>query len=84
MNIEMRCGITTGDDKGKHPKEDGWVRKAREKEAGFDLACTKENFMESNKVPETSAPIEVDPSVLTMFLETCMKLLRDSKAVKGV
>ena len=26
----------------------------------------------------------MDPSVLTTFLETCMKLLHDSKAVKGV
>ena len=26
----------------------------------------------------------MDPSMLTMFLETCMKLLRDSKAVKGL
>jgi len=28
-------------------------------------------------------PAEVDPSMLTTFLETCMKLLRESKAVKG-
>jgi len=27
---------------------------------------------------------EMDPSMLTTFLETCMKLLRDSKAVKGL
>lgn len=27
---------------------------------------------------------EVDPSMLTTFLETCMKLLHDSKAVKGL
>lgn len=27
---------------------------------------------------------EMDPSMLTVFLETCMKLLRDSKAVKGL
>jgi hypothetical protein len=26
----------------------------------------------------------MDPSMLTTFLETCMKLLRDSKAVKGL
>jgi len=29
-------------------------------------------------------PIEIDPSVLTTFLETCMKLLHDSKVVKGL
>lgn len=27
---------------------------------------------------------KIDPSMLTMFLETCMKLLCDSKAVNGV
>lgn len=26
----------------------------------------------------------MDPSMLTTFLETCMKLLRDNKAVKGL
>jgi len=27
---------------------------------------------------------KMDPSMLTMYLETCMKLLRDSKAIKGL
>jgi len=27
---------------------------------------------------------EVDPSMLTTLLETCMKLLHDSKAIKGL
>ncbi len=27
---------------------------------------------------------EMDPSMLTTFLETCMKLLRDNKAMKGL
>ena len=27
---------------------------------------------------------EMDPSMLTTFLETCIKLLRDSKAIKGL
>ena len=27
---------------------------------------------------------EMDPSMLTMFLETCMKMLCDSKAIKGL
>ena len=27
---------------------------------------------------------EMDSSIITTFLETCMKLLRDSKAVKGL
>ena len=33
---------------------------------------------------ESSAPAEVDPSVLTTLLETYMKLLHDSKYVKGL
>jgi len=28
--------------------------------------------------------LEMDPLMLTTFLETCMKLLRDSKVVKGL
>lgn len=28
--------------------------------------------------------MEMDPSMFTMFLETCMKLLHDIKAVKGL
>lgn len=33
---------------------------------------------------ETSTTQEVDPSVLTTFLETCMKLLRDRMAMEGL
>lgn len=93
----LRSGITTSGDKGKHPEEDGWVQEAPEKEVGFDLEHAKEMLMEAeksfveastsgsqDKLPETNAPIEVDPFVLTTFLETCMKLLRDSKVVKGL
>lgn len=97
MNIVLRSGITTGHDKGKQLEEDGWVCKALEKEVGFDLAHAKEMFMEDKKsfveastsgsqkkVQQTNVPIEVDPSILTAFLETCMKLMRDSKVVKGL
>jgi len=28
--------------------------------------------------------LEMDPSILTTFLETCMELLHDSKAIKGL
>lgn len=97
VNIVLRRGITTSNDKGKQPKEDRWVCKALEKEVGFDLACAKETFMEAkksfakaftlgsqNKVQDTSAPTEVDPSILIMFLEIYMKLLCDRKAMKGL
>lgn len=49
MNIVLRSGITTSDDKGKQSKEDGWVCKTPKKELGFDLAHTKETFMEAKK-----------------------------------
>ena len=49
VNIMLRSGITTGDDKGKQTEESGWVRKAPEKEVGFDLECAKEMFMEVKK-----------------------------------
>lgn len=73
--------MMTGDDKGKQPEEGGWVCKAPEKEVGFNLERAKETFMEGkksfaevstsgslNKLPNTSAPIEVYASVLTTFL----------------
>lgn len=50
----------------------------------------KKSFTEAStsgsqdKLPETRAPTEIDPSILTMFLETCMKLLRNFKVVKGL
>ena len=80
MNIVLRSGITTGDDKGKQPEEDGWVCKAPKKEVGFYLNHSKETSMEAkksfaestnsrtqDKVQETNAPVEVDPSILTTF-----------------
>lgn len=87
----------TSDDKGKQPKEDGWVCKAPEKEVGFDLNHAKQTFMEAkkrfveastlgseDKVKETSVLAKVDPLVLTTFLETCIKLLHDSKVVESL
>jgi len=35
----------------------------------------------TSKIKDRSE-LEMDPSMLTTFLETCMKLLRDSKAIK--
>jgi len=97
MDIVLRSRITTDDDKGKQPEEDGWVRKAPEKELGFDLNHVKEIFMEAkksfteastlgsqDKMQDTNVLAEVDPFVLTTFLETCMKPLHDSKGVKGL
>jgi len=37
-----------------------------------------------DKMQDTNKPTKVDPSVLTMFLKTYMKLLCDNKAVKSL
>jgi len=62
------------------------------KEPEFDLGCMKKTFMEAKKSfteASTSSSKDqlepgMDPSMLTTFLETCMKLLCDSKAIKGL
>lgn len=84
--------MMTGEDKGKQPEESEWVRKASEKEVEFDLEHAKETFMEAKKIfveastsgSEDKKSKEMDPFMLTTFLETCMKLLHDSKAMKGL
>jgi len=73
------------------------VHKAPKNKTGFDLERAKETFMEENKsftevstsrsqnkLTDTSTPTEVHRSVVTTLLETCMKPLCDSKAVKGL
>ena len=49
VNIVLRSGMTTHDNKGKQPEEGGWVCKAPEKEVGFDLERAKGKFMEEKK-----------------------------------
>jgi len=92
VNMVLRSGATTGQDKDKQPEEDTWVRKAPTKEPEFDLELAKETFMEaktsfaeastsgSKDQPET----RMDPFMRTTFLETCMKFLRDNKPVRGL
>jgi len=92
VNMMLRSGATIGEDKGKQPEEDTWVHEAPTKEPEFDLECTKDTFIEAKKnfaKASTSGSKDqpepgMDPSMLTTFLETCMKLLRDNKAVKGL
>jgi len=92
VNMVLKSGATMGEDKGKKPEEDTWVRKAPTKKLEFDLECTKETFMKAKKSFAEASTLgskdqtepEMDPSMLTTFLETCMKLLRDNKAVKGL
>jgi len=81
-----------GEDKGQHPEESEWVFKAPKKRVGFDLEHAKEKFMEAKKIfveastsgSQDKFSKEMDPSMLTTFLETCMKILRNSKAMKGL
>jgi len=92
MNMVLRSGAITGDDKEKKLEDDTWVRKAPTKEFELDSECTKETVMEAKKnFKEASTSgskgqpeLGMDPSMLTTFLETCMKLLRDNKVVKGL
>lgn len=44
VNIMLRSGTTTGEDKEKQPVEGEWVRKALERETGFDMERAKENI----------------------------------------
>lgn len=92
VNIVLRSGITIGDDKDKQPEESALVRKASTKEPKFNLERAKETFMEANNSFMEASTLgskenlepEMDPSMLTTFLETCMKLLCNSKAMKGL
>jgi len=49
VDIVLWSGISTIEDKGKHPKESERVRKAPENEVEFDLKHTQETFMEAKK-----------------------------------
>lgn len=45
----------------------------------------KKSFIEASTLgSKDQLELGMDPSMLTTFLETCMKLLCDSKAVKGL
>ena len=45
----------------------------------------KKRFVEVSTLGSKDQPkTGMDPSMLTTFLEICMKLLRDNKAVKGL
>lgn len=92
VNMMLRSGATTGEDKGKQPEEDTWVHKVHTKEPKFDLQRAKETFMEAKKSFTEASTLGskdqletgMDPLMLTTFLETCMKLFCDKKVVKGL
>lgn len=81
-----------GYDKGKQLDDSTLVRKAPVKEVEFNLECTCEAFMGAKKSfieastsgGKDNPKSKMDPSMLTTFLETCMKLLCNRKAMKGL
>jgi len=81
-----------GDDKVKQLEYSTWLCKALTKEVECDLEHAKEIFMEAKKIfidASTSerkdrAELEMDPSMLMMLLGNFMKLLHNSKVVKGL
>jgi len=81
-----------GDEIGEKLEYSTWVCETLAKEAEFDLERTKNTFMEPKKSfydASTSGRKDrpepkMDPSMLTMFLETCMKLLHNYKAINGM
>jgi len=83
VNIVLRSRIMKVDDNEKQPEDSTSVDEAPTKEAEFDLECARETFMEAKKSfvdastsrSKDRPKLEMDPSMLTKFLETCMKLL---------
>ena len=91
VNMMLRSGATIGEDKGKKSEEDTWFHKAPSKQPEFDLERAGETFMEAKKnFAEASTSGSKDQteserdSFMLTTLDTCTKLLRDTKAVKGL
>jgi len=78
INMVLRSGATTGEDKRKVTKDDAEVHKETDLEASKSF--TEVSTPGSKDQPEPKR----NPLMLTTFLETCMKLLRDNRAVKGL
>jgi len=78
VNMMLRSGAATREDKWKLTKDSARVCKETYLEA-------RKSFMEVS-IPGSKDPPqpERDPSMLTTFLETCMKFLHDNRAVKGL
>lgn len=77
LNMVFRSGTVTGEDKGQPTKEDAGIRK----ETGIEA---RESFVEVSTPGSRNQSELRDPSMLTTFLETCMKLLCNNRVVKGL
>jgi len=84
MNMMLKSGVAIGKDKGKLTEVGLGVCKTPAKQHDFNLRHTKRTFMEAKKSftevsisgSEDQPELEMNPSMLTTFLETCMKMLR--------
>lgn len=78
VNMMLRSGTGLWEDKGKLTKEDVGVCKETCLEA-------RKSFAEVSTLGSKDQPKpERDPSMMTTFLETCMKLLHNNRVVKGL
>ena len=90
VKMVLRSSVTIGEDEREHPKEDMWACKAPTKEPESNSKCMEETFIEAKKsFTEASTSgskdqpeLGMEPSMLTTFLETCMKLLRENKELR--
>ena len=77
VNMVLRSGTTIGEDKGNLSKKDTGVGKETYLEARESSA---EVFTPGSRDQHEQ---DRDPSMLTTFLETCIKLIRNNRAVRG-
>lgn len=92
VNMVMSNGATTGGDVRKQPGEDVKAHNAPTNEPDFEMEHEKGMSKEAKKSFTKASTLGsrdlvelgMDPSMLATFLETCMKLLRDNKEVKGL
>ena len=88
----LRSGANEEEDKNKQPGDDVWVCKTPIKVPKLDSGCMKEIDMEAAKSfaevstlgSKKQSELGVDPSMVTTFLETGMKLLLDNEVVQGL
>lgn len=92
INMVLRSGTTIGGNPQEERAEGGKRRDTATKKHDFEPEQGKKMSREAQRsFAATSTPgrrdqtePRLDPSMITTFLETCMKLLRDSKVIQGL
>jgi len=92
VNMVLRSDATIGGDVRKQPRDEGKGHDDPTREPNLEIEQVKGMSNEAQKsftevsTPSSRDPIDLgmDPSMLTTFLETCMKLLHDNRAIKGL